>query len=100
MVRKFFILLAISLHDLLLPGFQAAMNVLLSAVFVEHPVKHKKVLAVPDVLRGNGIKISPGVGQVIDRIEYIGLAYAVVADKTIDLLVEVKANLIEILEID
>jgi hypothetical protein len=76
------------------------MDVLLFPILVEHAVNDEKILSVSNVLRGNGVEISPCMSQVVDGIEHIGLAYPVISNKTIDLLVEVKADLFEILKID
>ena len=73
---------------------------LLSSVLVEDAVNDEKVFTVFYVLRGNGVKIAPGVSQIINCIENICLSDPIVSDKAIDLLIELKVSLIEILEIN
>lgn len=70
------------------------------SAFVEDAIDDEKVLAVFYVLRGNGVKIAPGMGQIINCIQDICLSDPIVSDKAIDLLVELKVSLIEILEIN
>jgi hypothetical protein len=76
------------------------MYMLTPSAFVEDPIDDEKILAMFYVLRGNGVKIPPGVSQVIDCIQDICLSDPIVTDKAIDLLVELKVSLIEILEIN
>lgn len=70
------------------------------SAFVEDAINDEKVLAMLYVLRGNRVKISPGMSQIINCIQDICLSDSIVSDKAIDLLVELKVFLIEILEIN
>ena len=96
MIGQFLIFLAIPFHDLLLTAFETTMYVFALPIFVEDAVDDKKISSVFNVLRCNRIEIAPGMRQVINGIQDIGLSYPVVSDQAIDFLVELKVFLIEI----
>jgi hypothetical protein len=51
----------------------------------EVPVNGKKILAMFDVLGINGVEIGFAKGQVMNGVEQVGLAGAVVTRKAVDL---------------
>lgn len=99
-IREFIIDFAVALEDFLLSFFKAAHDLLKAFLFLKFAVDHKKLLAVLDVLYRQRIEIAFAVRQMIDRIEHIGLADAVLADKTIDLCVERKIGFGEVLVVE
>lgn len=99
-VGEFVVWLAVALEDFLLSFFEAAHDLLGTVFLFEGAIDDEKFLAVLDVLHRERIEIAFPVCQMIDRIEHIGLADAVLADKAIDLAVELEFGLGKILVIE
>jgi hypothetical protein len=76
-------------HDLLFPP-------------VEHKLSfnHEKFFPVAYILGSDGVEITLPEGEVIDGIEHIGLPPSVVPDKTIDLRIEFKCDVAEVLVVE
>jgi hypothetical protein len=67
---------------------------------VKQTLDHTIILVIPDVLRVHRIQIALAKGQVMDRIQDIGLAHTIFANEAIYLLRKGYFNLFIILKID
>ena len=98
MVRQAGIFLLVALELLLLPPLHAAIDFLRRAVrrLVE-ALYHEEIGRVQDVLRINGIARTLAEGQVVDGIQQIGLAHAVLAEEAVQLGRERQLHLLQVL---
>ena len=99
MFGKALVNLAIPFEHLFGALLEAADHLFGLAFLVEPPVDHEKVGPVPDILGGDGVEIAFAEGQVVDRIEHIGLPDPVGPHQAVDLGVEIEFPRLEILVI-
>jgi hypothetical protein len=63
------------------------------------PLDQKMLLSMPYVMCINRVEITLGHGQIVDRIQQVGLSGPVIPHKTIDLPAEGELKLVIVLEI-
>jgi ABC-type antimicrobial peptide transport system ATPase subunit len=63
------------------------------------PVDGEKFLAKLDILAVDRVEIALAEGEIVDCIEQVGLARAVVAHEAVDIVAQLHVNLAVVLEI-
>ena len=98
MVRQAAVLLLVALELLLLPALHAAIDFLRRTVrrLIE-PLYHEEIGLVKDVLRVDGVARALTERQVVDGIQQIGLAHAVLPEKAVQLGRERQFHLLQVL---
>ena len=100
-LRQSLILLLIALEVLLRAPFHSAIDRgRICRVIIVEPLQHEEVLIMADHLRVDARIGTMAERQVIDRIQQIGLAHAVVAYETIDLRRQLQRCLPDVLIVE
>ena len=94
-----FIDLSVPFQNFFNPFFEAAYDYYLPFLLFKISFENEKISPVADVLGGYRVEIALPEGQVIDRVQYIGLSHPVRAYQTIDLGIKVNIPVFKILVI-
>jgi hypothetical protein len=100
MITDFVVGLSVALDGFLLAFFNPQNDMFFLIVFLVGAINDQKIFPVFNVLDCNRVKVAFAKRQMIHRVEYISLAYAIRAHKAIDLGVEFKGAGLKVFVID
>ena len=101
MLREALIGLLIALEGLFLSAFHAAVDILfLPKVGLVESLHHKEVGLVAHHLRVDGVRSALAEREVVDGIEQIGLAHAVLPNKAVHIGRKLEVGLLDVLIVE
>ena len=100
MVGEFLVLLLVALEMLLLATLQVAMDIHLPLAPFIRALQHQELLVMRDVLAVDCVAMALAEGELVDSVQQVGLAHAIIAHEAVDLRRKRKIRFPDILVIE